>query len=325
MATGPIGSNVVSYLGELFQTSKRPNTLLKLLGGFQGGITEASSKEFPIGVFFNLRTPSQPANLEGANAPTPQYRSFTQATNVIQIFQEAVSLSYLAQSDKTVSGIVPIPQARANGEVLNPRSEAFQVLTAIETIAQDLNYSMLNGVFANPANPQASALQMRGILTAIVTNINDQSGAGAPSATTYRSFIEATLADVIQTSGFQVDDTWTLFAGVNEYANAQAAFAGVTTPPYDREVAGLKLRQLYTKFGILNLVLDPDMPAQTLGIFNLGVAGLVGLPVPAKGILFEEPLFKQGSADQTQIYGQLSIDHGPEFLHGLLKVPVVSL
>ena len=53
----------------------------------------------------------------------------------------------------------------------------------------------------------------------------------------------------------------------------------------------------------------------------MGVAGIVGLPVPGKGILFEEPLFKQGSADQTQIYGQMGVDHGPEYCHGLAKVP----
>ena len=63
------------------------------------------------------------------------------------------------------------------------------------------------------------------------------------------------------------------------------------------------------------------MPAQYFAILNLGVAGIVGLEIPQKGYLFEEPLAKVGSADQTQIYGQFGIDHGPEFCHGKLKVP----
>lgn len=323
MATGQLTIQTVSYLGELFQTNKRPNALLKLLGGFQGGVQETRAKEFPIGVYYGLRAPSQPANLEGATAPTPQYRTFTQSTNVVQIFHEAVNISYLALSDQTVAGIVPIPMAGAQGNVQNPRSEAFQVMTTLETIAQDLNYSMLNGTFANPANAAASALQTRGILNAIVTNVIDHSADSTTgfTAANYKTYVEGAMQTLIQTTGFNPDDTWTVFAGVAEFNNLQAAYESKVTPPYDRAVAGLKLRQLYTRFGILNLVLEPDMPLQYFAIFNLGMAGIVGLPVPNKGILFEEPLLKSGSADQTQIYGQLGIDHGPEYMHCKVKVP----
>ena len=37
MPSGVTISTNVSYLGELFQTVKRPNTLLKYLGGLRGG------------------------------------------------------------------------------------------------------------------------------------------------------------------------------------------------------------------------------------------------------------------------------------------------
>ena len=323
MPVGQVTIQTVSYLGELFQTSKRPNTLLKLLGGMQGGIQETRAKEFPIGVYYGLRTPSQPANLEGAVAPAAQYRAFTQSTNVVQIFHEAISLSYLAQSDQTVAGIIPLPMGKAQGEVQNPRSEAFQVMSALETIAQDMNYSMLNGTFANPANAAATALQMRGLLSAIVTNSIDHSADVAANVTpaSYKTYVESAMQLLIQSTGFNPDNTWTVLAGVSEFNNIQAAYESKTTPPYDREIAGLKLRQLYTRFGILNLALEPDMPAQFFCIANLGMAGIVGLPVPNKGVLFEEPLFKQGSADQTQIYGQMGIDHGPEYMHCKVKVP----
>ena len=327
MATGTATiANVVPYLGELFQTQKRPNALLKLLGGIQGGVRESSAREFPIGAFYALPAPSQPANLEGADAPAPSYRALTQSTNVVQIFQEAVQITYLAQSDRSVGGVVPIPQGEANRPVQNPRSTEFQVMTTLEKIAQDANYSFLNGAFSDPTDPAATALKTRGILTAITTNLIDHHTDTGTTTTTYKAYVEELIRTIIQQNGFAVDDTWTIMAGVGEFNNIQAAYESKTTPPYDRTIGGLKLRQIYTRFGILNLVMEPDMPAAQFAILNLGVAGIVGLPVPGKGILFEEPLFKQGSADQTQIYGQMGVDHGPEYCHGLTKVPAgVSL
>lgn len=322
MSTGQVTiNNAVPYLGELFQSSKRPNTLLRLLGGIQGGLIETSAKEFPIGVFWDLRAPSQPANLEGAAAPSAQYRSLTQTTNVVQIFHEKVSLSYLAQSDKAVSGVVPIPQAQQQGMVQNPRSEAFQVMAALATIAQDCNYSFLRGTYANPADPASTALKTRGILSAITTNLIDHHTSTISDATAYKAEVEGAMQTLIQTTGYNPDDTWTIMADATQFNNIQAAYESKTTPPYDREIAGLKLRQIYTRFGILNLVLEPDMPANEFAILNLGVAGIVGLPVPGKGILFEEPLYKQGSSDETQIYGQMGIAHGPEYMHALCLLP----
>jgi len=320
--TAQVGvANSVSYLGELFQSSKRPNALLRLLGGIQGGLIETSAKEFPIGVFHDLRSPAQPAILEGAAAPAAQYRSLTQTTNVVQIFHEKVSLSYLAQSDKAVSGVVPIPQAGAQGMVQNPKSEAFQVMSALGAIAQDANYSFLRGTYANPADPSSTALKTRGIITAITTNLIAHTGSTVNTAALYKAEIEGAMQTLIQTTGYNPDSTWTLFCDTIQFGNAQAAYASATTPPYDREVAGLKLRQLYTRYGILNLVLEPDMAANEFAILNLGVVGIVGLPVPGKGILFEEPLYKQGSSDETQIYGQMGIAHGPEFYHARVTLP----
>ena len=330
MPTGTVNSTIASYLGELFQSSKRPNTLLRMLGGLRGGVSEATSKEFPIGVFWNLPAPSQPANLEGANAPSPEYRALTQSTNVIQIYQEAVQVTYLAQSDNTVSGVVPIPQGAANGSVQNPRSVEFQVMTTLEKIAQDANYSFWNGVFANPANPSVNPLKTRGIITAIVTNIQDQSAttANTITPTIYRGYINSLMGKIIASNGYNVDDTWTLTAGPTEFSNICAAFEAQGTIYLTPEsvVFGVKVRKVLTRFGTINIVMDPDIPDQTVVISNLGVVGIVGLPVPNKGILFEEALFKQGSADQTQIYGQLGIDHGPEYAHGKLLLPAgVSL
>ncbi|MDR3708742.1 MAG: DUF5309 family protein [Capsulimonadaceae bacterium] len=319
-------TNAVSFLGELFQSGKRPNNFLRLIGGLQGSVHETMSREFPTGVVYSLRAPSQDnVALEGANAPAAQTVGLNQAMNVVQLIQETVSLTYLGASDKTMSGIVPIPQADANGPVQNPRSEAFQVARRMETIAQDTNFSFLNGTYNNPVDATDDALKTRGILTAIATNLIDNSAVAANTVTDaiYRGWVGTLLQDIVTSTGYNPDETWTLFAGAIEYANIQAAYEAKGTIYLQPEsnLAGIKIRRILTRYGLINIVLDPDMPNQELAIFNIGVVGVVGMPVPNKGILFAEPLAKTGSADNIQIYGQIGIDHGPEFHHGLVKVP----
>lgn len=321
MAAGQVtATGAVSYLGELFLTNRRPNNLLKLLGGIQGGLIQTSSRTFPTGVFYDLDAPSQPAILEGAVAPAAAHRTLTQSTNVIQIFQEKVDVSYLASSENALSGVVPIPQAAAQGSVINPRDETTQIRWALEKIAQDANYSFLRGVYASPADPAAAALKTRGLYTAITTNVVDHSGAGAPDAATMKTYVEELVRTIIASNGYSIDETWTLFADAIIFNNVCAAYEGSTTAPSSRTVAGYQLRTIATRLGTLNLVLEPDMPADCLMIANLGVCGIVGLPVPGKGIIFEEALAKTGSNNATQIYAQMGIDHGPEWCHGSLRL-----
>jgi hypothetical protein len=327
MPTGVITvAGVISYLGQLFQTSKRPNTFLKLLGGLQGGIQTTTGIEFPVGVFYALRAPSQPARLEGADAPTPEYRTISQATNVIQIFQEAVSASYLAQSDKTLSGPISLPLGGAQGQPINPRDPAWQVMAALETIAQDANYSFLRGAYQKPADPASTALKTRGLLTALSTNVLDKS-ADAVSATDpakqVRGYINQILQTVITANGYNPDGTWVALMDPATYGTVIGAYEVLPTNRTEltRDVAGMKIRQIYTRFGILNMALDPDMPANEIAILNMGVAGIVGLPIEGKGVLFEEMLAKTGSTDKSQIYGQMGVDHGPEYCHGVITIP----
>lgn len=322
---GPVTSGAVSLLGELFQSGKRPNAFLRLIGGIAGGVKETLAYQFPTSVIYNLRTPAQAVALEGAAAPAAQNRTLSQAQNVIEIHQEAVTITYLAESDKTMGGVVPLPTASANGPVINPRDINWQLMTAIETISQDVNFAFLNGVYANPANASATALQTRGLLTALATNVFDSSADVGTTTVTYKAYVEKLAQMIVSSTGFQPDNTWTIMAGVNEYNNIQAAYESKTTAPYNREIAGLQIKQIYTRMGILNLAMDPDMPAQTFAIMNLGVVAPVGMPVPDKGIIFAEPLARTGSGEPWQIYGQLGLDHGPEFVHGKAKVPVVTL
>ena len=318
------------YLGVLFQLVKRPNAVLKLAGHFAGASVgeafaykEATSREFPIGTFYQLAAPAQPGVLEGANAPAAVTQSLTQATNVIQLFHETVSVSYLGESDKTISGVVPIPTGEANGPVQNPRSMEFQIMARLQKIAQDANYSFLNGAYSNPANPATAALGTRGLLTAITSNINDVSAGPALTAQTYRAAVDALLSGMITKNGYAINETFVALVGPQEFINLAHSYGaqGTTFLQPDSTVAGLQTRKLLTTFGTILLTLEPDMPNSQVLIAKMDEVGIVGLNVPGKGVIFEESLFKQGSADQTQVYGQMGIDHGPEYYSGLIRVP----
>jgi len=79
------------------------------------------------------------------------------------------------------------------------------------------------------------------------------------------------------------------------------------------------VRTIYTAFGVLNLVLDLDMPADRIAFVNPAVIQGVYVNVPGKPAgLFYEELARTGASERGQVYGQLGIDHGPEWAHGSL-------
>src|SRR5690606_29519012 len=102
--------NALGFLGNLHYFGKRYNTLLKLIGGSgPAPITDGESvspgawrrlmdREFPINVDWDTPSPSQPGRLEGANAPHAITYQPSQARQVVQLFHEAVSVTYLAGS-----------------------------------------------------------------------------------------------------------------------------------------------------------------------------------------------------------------------------------
>jgi len=57
------------------------------------------------------------------------------------------------------------------------------------------------------------------------------------------------------------------------------------------------------------------LPPGTVGIFNPDVISRVEQPVPGKGNFFMEELAKIGAGTKYQIFGQIGLDHGPEWMH----------
>src|SRR5688572_3030003 len=81
-----------NYVGELIYATPAETPFFSMIGGLTGGVS-TKSVTFPVNQTVDNASAAQPAILEGADA-TYSGRSRSQATNVVQIHQEAVKVSY---------------------------------------------------------------------------------------------------------------------------------------------------------------------------------------------------------------------------------------
>lgn len=156
--------NLPNYTGELIGLTPSETPLLSAIGGLTGG-RQTTSTEFEW-EFYDLRTASQNVRVEGATAPTAEGRVRSNVTNVTQIHQEKVSVSYT----KLGAGGM---KAGTNNDLSNPIGNEldWQVAQMLKQIARDVEYSFISGSYVKPGN-NSSARQTRGLLSAISTNVD---------------------------------------------------------------------------------------------------------------------------------------------------------
>lgn len=82
-----------------------------------------------------------------------------------------------------------------------------------------------------------------------------------------------------------------------------------------RNVGGVNLSVIETDFGPLSIMMDRQMPVGTIALTSLEDCAPVMLEIPDKGFLFVEPLAKVGSAERSQIYGEIGLEYGNERKH----------
>ena len=186
--------NLPNYHGELFALTPKETPLLSAIGGLTGGGQTASVEmEWQTS---DLRDPNQAnrVRLEGATAPTSEERVRANVRNVVQIHQEKVSVSYTKQATNgqiQTPGSAPFRSADGTNPIGSELD--WQVQQAIASIALDVNWSFINGTFANPTT-NATARQTRGLLQAITTNKTDKSGVSYTGATSATDTITVTHA-----------------------------------------------------------------------------------------------------------------------------------
>ncbi len=158
--------NLPNYVGPLFQVSPDDTPLLSAIGGLTGG-EEVKSTEFEWQTS-DLRSPEENrSRLEGANAPTAEGRVRANVTNVVEIHQETVEVSYTKQAAVgQTSG--------TNNDQSNPvQAELpWQITQALKAKATDIEASFILGQYQKPSD-NTTPRKTRGLLQAITSNVID--------------------------------------------------------------------------------------------------------------------------------------------------------
>lgn len=298
--------NLLNYSGMLFNHGNTATPFSTMIGGKS---RTANSWEYALSVDFNTdESMTQPSITESASltAPAREFITRTQETNVCQIFQRALRISYGKQSSMgQLSGL------NVEGQAANPATELdFQVAAVMTKLGNIIEHTFLNGAFQKGTHDDV-AYKTRGIIPAITTNIKT---AGSASL---GYWLVTELIEMMASNNAPTDNLVLMCAPVHiMQINADAVANGLTVIPAAREVNGIKIDQLITPFGSIGIVSNRRIAAGTALVFNPVYCAPVYMPVPGKGNFFLEELSKTGASDDYQIYGQAGLDYGNEFLHG---------
>lgn len=297
---------VLNYAGMLYNKGNARTPFSTMIGGRK---RDTNSVEFITGQeYTGGGTGAQPAISENASLTAPDASVVTreQKTNVTQIFQETVGVSYAKQSNMgTLSG------ANLAGQQPEPMNELdFQVAAKMQKIQRDIEYTFINGVY-NKANSDATINKTRGMVAAITSNVTAMSGKALGL------WDVADMMKKIYESNGTTEGLTLLLSGVQlMQLNADAVENKLTIVPAAREVNGIALSSLITPMGTIYIRLGECLPSGVALVVNTSVCAPVHQPVPGKGNLFLEQLAKTGAGEKYQLFGQIGLDHGPEWYHG---------
>ena len=309
--------NLPNYAGQLYSAS---STLTPLLGLIQSKAVKTDNFQFPVSVEYEHENAAQPAITETASLTAPTAVSYvrTQNFNVTQIFQEKVSVSYMAQSN--AGRLTGINTAGAANSAPDPL--AFQTQRALEKIARDVEYTFLNGVY-QLATGSGVANKTRGLIAltdSAATNLTSGDTAAALTQTNLNAAYKAAYDAGADFTDMVLFCNSTVKQMLSVIYNGQA---GVRLPE-SRTAGGYNLETIETDFGVLHVALNRFMPNNVLLGVDISCVRPVEQDVPGKGNFFLEPLAKNGAAEEYQIFGQIGLDHGPAWKHFQIKGIKVS-
>lgn len=295
-----------NYHGVLLALTPEDTPFTTAIGGLTGG-EKADATEFEWQTY-DLRAAAQNTKVEGADAPTAEERVRANVTNVVQIHQEAVDVSYtkLAAVRQHAGSNLGI----ADNPVLD--ESAWQIVQQLKQIKRDVEFSFVQGTYQKPVD-NTTARKTRGIAAAITTNATAK--VGAPQ------LVSGDVLDLLQqvwsNGGIQEAEAATIM--VNAWQKRRLTGQFVTAANYQeqtRNVGGVNVQTIETDFGRLNVMLNRFVPADTVLVVSLDQCAPRFLEVPGKGFLFVEPLAKTGASDKSQLYGEIGLAYGSEKAHG---------
>ncbi len=284
---------VLNYSGMLFNKGNTRTPLSSIIGSCR---KTTNHVEFVTGQEYTAGgdgTQPEISETDSLTAPEATVTTRAQKTNVTQIFQETVGVSYAKQSNMgTLNGL------NAADQQANPMNELdFQIAAKMQKVNRDIEYTFINGKYRK-ATSDATANRTRGLVPAITSNVMAMGGKPL-GLWDIAEMVKMIYGANAPTSGLCVwCDATTLFQ-----INADAAQNGLTVVPSARNINGIALSSVVTPIGVVYLYLGECLPAGTALMLNLSVIAPVYQPVPGKGNFFLEPLAKVGAGEKYQLFG----------------------
>lgn len=295
---------VLNYSGMLFNKGNIRCPLSSIIGG---RAKTTNHVEFVTGQEYTTDGGTQPAISENDSLTAPEASVVTRAqkTNVTQIFHETVGISYGKMSNMGTLNGINIANQQAN-----PMNELdFQVAAKMQKVNRDIEFTFVQGEYSK-ATTDATVNKTRGLNTAITSNVVAMASKPLGLWNIADGVKKVYEANAPQDGLVLWCDATTLFQ-----VNADAVQNGLTVIPAAREINGIKLSSVVTPIGTVYLYLGEFLPKGTALLLNLDVLAPVYQPVPGKGNFFLEQLSKTGAGEKYQLFGQIGLDHGPEWYH----------
>lgn len=284
------------------------NTRTPFLSMIGGKTKYTGSVEFVLGQEYTSEEGDIPSISETASltAPKASYITRKQNTNVTQIFQDAVAISYAKMSNmNTLAG------ANIAGQEANPLNELdFQVANKMKKLARSIEKTFIQGKY-NKATTDAEVNKTRGMDEAIVTNVVDASGKAM------NIWLVDELVKKIDEANGDISNLtlWVDNTTLNQI-HGNAIEMGVEVGAFRANEYGIQIRDLYLPTATVHIAQGQFIPEGTAYLLNFDAIAPVEQPVPNKGNFFLEPLAKTGAGEKYQLFGQIGLDYGNEAFHG---------
>lgn len=289
-----------NYLGELFLVGAYGTPFLNMMGGISGARSKkTTSMIFPVAQPYTLGAAVIPTITETALNATVGATTRARAIdiNTVQIFLEAVEVSYLRQA-----AYGELTTLAALGDQPVKDEFAFQKMAALKHMVTDMELTFLTGTYA-AATGVGVAAQTNGIITACTSNNTVVGGyidkahidEGLREAATNGAVFENMVMFV---NAFQK----TMISDIYGYA------------PDSRNVGGVNIQQIETDFAKIGVVYTPQMPTGTILCADMNYVYPVFMPIKGEAVLYED-LARISGTQKGHIVSFAGIDYGPQEYH----------
>lgn len=314
----PTMTDVINYSGMLYAKTDEKTRFLDAIysRGRNGGRMTTNSVEFVLANSYEMEDPSQPeySETDAMIAPDPRTTEREQESNVVQIFHQTVTVSYMKQSNFNALGGVNLAGVENNV----PNELDFQIGRRVQQIRMDLNYTLLNGVYQYTKGSTTVAPKTRGLLSAIQTNRFDETGQTF-SKNRVNDALMNSIKNGLDPAGLEI---WINPDMMDLITDTFAALPGMALPA-TRTVGGIAIQTIMTNYGEITVNWEPVIPTGILAFLYLPQIAVAEKPYISEegesmGVLMYEPLAKIGASERGQLYGELGCDYGAEWHHAIM-------